>query len=90
MHASLVALCTPLPVLINSATVDRWADPHGEFLSSKGADSVYRLLGTDGMSAAKWPEPNKVINSTIGYHLRPGRHDVTARDWVVYLEFCTF
>ncbi len=83
----LIALCAPRPVLINSATVDRWADPHGEFLSAKGADAVYRLLGTDGMSADKWPEPNKVINSTIGYHLRPGRHDVTARDWDVYLEF---
>ena len=83
----LISLIAPRPVLINSATKDLWADPHGEFLSAKGADAVYRLLGTDGLAARDMPGPSVLIYSTIGYHLRPGAHDVTDVDWTAYLDF---
>ncbi len=83
----LIALSAPRPLLIMSATEDRWADPKGEFLGGLGASPVYKLLGTDGMEASEQPPAGKLVSSTIGYYLRAGAHDVTRDDWGVYLDF---
>lgn len=85
----LIALIAPRPVLVTSATEDRWADPKGEFLSLLGAHPVYRLLGTAGLAAAEQPPPDKFINGPLAYLLRTGAHDVTRADWQAYLDFAT-
>lgn len=83
----LAALIAPRPLLILSGTTDFYSDPKGEFLGGLGADPVYRLLGTDGLSVREWPKESVLIQSTIGYFLRPGGHDVTLEDWQATIAF---
>lgn len=83
----LAALVAPRPLLILSGAEDAWSDPEGEFMGGLNASPVYRLLGTDGMAATTWPAPQTLINSTIGYYLRPGPHDVRLEDWQATLNF---
>ncbi len=83
----LAALIAPRPLLILSGSEDKWSDPEGEFLGGLNASPVYRLFGADGLATPNWPAPQTLINSTIGYYLRPGPHDVRLEDWQATLNF---
>ncbi len=84
----LIALMAPRPVYVASAEEDRWADPKGEFLSAREAGPVYNLYGLPAISSnSQMPEVNQPIHTTVGYHIRTGRHNVTDFDWEQYIRF---
>jgi len=53
----------------------------------EAADAVYRLLGVEGLSAEKMPGNNELIDSRLGFYIRPGEHSTTKEDWQTFLDF---
>lgn len=85
----LLALLAPRPLYVGSAAADAWADPKGELLACVAASPVYRLFGLTGAPTLdELPSLDQSIGEHIGYHVRPGGHDITARDFWHYLDFC--
>jgi hypothetical protein len=84
---SLVALMAPRPVLFGNAVEDTWANPDGQFQVLQGADPVYRFLGAGGLDAKGTPETNRLIDSKLGYFIRPGKHSMSKVDWDMFLDY---
>jgi hypothetical protein len=83
----LAALMAPRPILFSNAAEDQWANPNGQFEVLKAAEPVYKLLKAGGLDADKMPELGKLVNSNLGYFIRPGKHSMTREDWMVFLDF---
>jgi hypothetical protein len=77
----------PRPVLFPNAIEDSWANPTGQFEILQAADPVYRLLDAGGLDARSMPDTNALVDSTLGYFLRPGVHAMQREDWQVFLAF---
>lgn len=83
----LVALCAPRPVLFTAAEGDQWSNPAGQFAVLQAASPVYRFLGVEGLTAASMPSIGQLVDSRLGYYIRPGKHSMTAEDWTVFMNF---
>jgi hypothetical protein len=83
----LIALIAPRPVYITAAQEDQWADPHGMFMAAVAAGPVYKLLKAEGLGTDQMPALNQPIMHTIAFHIREGKHAVTAFDWDQFLAF---
>jgi hypothetical protein len=83
----LLALIAPRPLYIASAAGDFTLDARGEYLAGHLATPVYRLFGRSGLESADLPPEDAPIFNDIGYHIRPGKHDMTSYDWDQYLHF---
>jgi hypothetical protein len=83
----LAALVAPRPMLFSNAVEDTWANPEGQFQVLLATDPVYRFLGVEGLGAKEMPPPGKLLDSRLGFYLRPGKHSMTKEDWKVFLDF---
>jgi hypothetical protein len=83
----LLALVAPRALYVASAEEDLWADPRGEFLAAVRVGPVYELLGKKGLGTDAVPEVNHPVGDSVRYHVRTGKHDITAYDWEQYLRF---
>lgn len=84
----LVALMAPRAVYVASADEDLWADPRGEFLSLVNASPVFALWGNPVAGEREMPALGQAAHfGRLGYHVRPGGHDLTTFDWMRFLDF---
>ena len=86
----LLALMAPRPLYVGSASQDLWADPSNELCSARLCGEVYRLYGLQPLAwdREELPSVNTPIQQgTVAYHLREGRHGITAYDWEQYMDF---
>jgi hypothetical protein len=84
----LLALIAPRLLYVASASEDTWADPNNEFLATVHASPVYELLGRKGVGAKEFPKRDSPIQTGhIGYHVRTGKHNLTAYDWKCFMDF---
>jgi hypothetical protein len=83
----LLSLIAPRPLYVASAEEDQWADPKGEFLAAAAVSQVYELLEKKGIGTARMPPANQPVGDAVRYHVRTGKHDITAYDWQQYLDF---
>lgn len=84
----LLALMAPRLVYVASAVEDSHSDPAAEFRSCVEAGPVFQFFGLAGVGSPEFPAPNSPRHKgAIGYHLRPGIHDLTEIDWGYFLDF---
>jgi hypothetical protein len=83
----LMSLIAPRGLYVASAEEDRHSDPRGEFLGAAEASKVWELFGKKGIGTMEMPALQHPVGQDVRYHIRAGKHDVTAYDWEQYLKF---
>mmetsp|Transcript_16919 Transcript_16919/g.26652 ORF Transcript_16919/g.26652 Transcript_16919/m.26652 type:complete len:400 (+) Transcript_16919:50-1249(+) len=87
----LLALIAPRALAVASATLDDWADPLGEYLSTRDASQIWSLHGIDSTLPENQPEPESPIRKgKVQYHLRSGFHDLNLYDWKQYISMAKY
>jgi hypothetical protein len=87
----LLSLIAPRAVYLSHAKSDLWADPIGSYLALQNAAEFWNPGRTANWN---WPTPHEiwqtcggVSNGPLGFHLRPGGHDILPYDWQKFIIF---
>lgn len=85
----LLSLVAPRKLYVSSASLDMWADPKSEFLACVAANPVYELYNKKGLIYDdKYPTlETKLLDGSIGYHMREGAHYLSRHDWNKFIEY---
>ena len=87
----LLSLIAPRVLYLAAAKDDLWSDPIGSYLALKAASGCWQ---DEHSTLASWLSPRdlwrtcaRVANGVLGYHLRPGGHELLPYDWQQFLGF---
>ncbi len=87
----LLSLIAPRALYLGGARSDLWSDPIGSYLALAAAAPMWDTDSSQGRvwpSARElWQSSDQVCNGALGYHLRPGGHDLLPFDWRQFLQF---
>ena len=85
----LIASIAPRGVYVTAAEEDQWADPNGMYLALLEASKVYKeIYGIDANLHDQMPAVNNPTdNTSTGFHIRQGKHDLKLYDWKHFLNF---
>ncbi len=87
----LLSLIAPRTVFLAAANADIWADPIGSYCALREASEFWRFEHPEGfdwpLAEEIWRSCGRVQNGPLGYHLRPGGHDILPYDWRNFLDF---
>lgn len=81
----LIALMAPRPLLIGGGWRDQWSDPQSSFRAAQGANPVYRLYGSQGLTQTGLGDFDPAADIAVA--MRPGLHGVQPADWENFLAF---
>ena len=86
----MAALVAPRLLAVGSASEDVWAGQEGEFQSALLASPAWELYGLKGLVAPDGAFPGEerpLQEGSVSYHMRIGKHNLTAYDWDRYMDF---
>lgn len=85
----LLSLIAPRNLYVASSSLDKWADPNSEFLACVATTPVYELYNKKGLVCNdEYPNSNtKLLDGSIGYHMREGWHYLSRHDWNIFIEY---
>lgn len=86
----LLACIAPRRLYNATASDDQWADPRGTYLAMQAASPFWG--GKDALpdlppSAAAWAPGLSAVTPSMGWHYRPGGHEMLPYDWKRFLAF---
>ena len=85
----LLAAIAPRKLLVNSASLDLWADPASEQNSCVAAAPAWKIYGKAGYSgqSAPYGENAGSLEGDLAYYKRDGIHFLGRKDWQNFMAF---